>query len=429
MYEKEGTWNFSFSGSGFLEFYLVGATTCLRERAPHLLHGARRFYGSSAWVVCCLSILSILCNHSVDFHCANIMDLAKETKNILGIYHPCYDPIDFVRQRLKKQLPDNIHEVASQKMGISLTRFPDGKNVIITSFASKEEVIQAVICSLFFPFYCGAIPPLFRGERYMDGSLSNHVPFFDSKVTITFSPFYGASDICPESPSASFHEICISKGNFQLSVHNIHHGIMSLFPPEPEVLADFCRQGYLDALKFLERCIMKEAIIPSLLHKGTSSPSSINQASNNRGTNGGSEEEEKSGPYVSWNIPHVRVRDVANFELLSPELEAALKKNCEKPSGLFARFSRSLPGQMLIYSALPYTVPVQFTYVRIKKFIRWIPKAPDDIWWTHNILKKFGSFVYSGMRDRLLGSPGILTRPFHPPCLLEGSPDDGGEKA
>ena len=45
--EDEGSWSLSFSGAGFLGLYHVGVTRCLSERAPHLLQGARRFYGSS----------------------------------------------------------------------------------------------------------------------------------------------------------------------------------------------------------------------------------------------------------------------------------------------------------------------------------------------------------------------------------------------
>lgn len=47
-FEEEGSWSVSFSGAGFLGLYHVGATHCLRERAPRLLQGARRFYGSSS---------------------------------------------------------------------------------------------------------------------------------------------------------------------------------------------------------------------------------------------------------------------------------------------------------------------------------------------------------------------------------------------
>lgn len=57
-YEEEGSWDLSFSGAGFLGLYHVGVTSCLRERAPHLLRGARRFYGSSSGALNAISIIS-----------------------------------------------------------------------------------------------------------------------------------------------------------------------------------------------------------------------------------------------------------------------------------------------------------------------------------------------------------------------------------
>lgn len=57
-YEDEGSWSLSFSGAGFLGLYHVGVTRCLSERAPHLLQGARRFYGSSSGALNAVSIIA-----------------------------------------------------------------------------------------------------------------------------------------------------------------------------------------------------------------------------------------------------------------------------------------------------------------------------------------------------------------------------------
>ncbi|XP_068958936.1 patatin-like phospholipase domain-containing protein 5 [Petaurus breviceps papuanus] len=407
MYEQEGSWDVSFAGSGFLGLYHVGVLACLKERAPQLLSGARRFYGSSSGSLCCLAVLT---SKSMDFCCSNLMDILKEVQaKSIGIFHPSYDILDFVKRRLQKHLPDNVHELASQRMGVSLTRWPDGKNVIITHFATRDELIQAVLCSIYFPFYCGVIPPEFRGERYVDGALSNNLPFTDSKSTITISPFHGTVDICPQSSSASFHELNLCNASFQMCTKNFHFGILSLIPPEPEVVADVCRQGYLDALRFLERRgLTKEGVIPTLLCGVMPSSSSVIwPVSSNQGGNVGSEEEGKSeGLHINLRVHNVLVRDIAKFELLSPELEAALQKSCEKPNGFFARFSRSIPGQVLTYALLPCTLPLEYVYFKTKRLISWIPDAPEDIQWMHRELKKFGGFVLAEVKDRLLGSSG-----------------------
>ncbi|XP_074077187.1 patatin-like phospholipase domain-containing protein 5 [Macrotis lagotis] len=396
MFRQEGTWDMSFAGSGYMGLYHVGVITCLRERAPFILRGTRRFYGSSCGVLCCLAVLD---NRSADFCCSNLMDLVKDVqKKSIGIFHPSTDCLGFVKQRLQKNLPQDIHKVASQRMGISLTRLPDMKNVIITHFATRDELIQAVICSIFFPFYCGVMPPKFRGERYMDGALSNNVPFPDSKETITISPFYGTVDISPESDSASIHELNLCNGSFQLCIKNFHAGILSLFPPEPKVLANVCRQGYLDTLRFLERRgLTKEGVMADLSNGVTPTPTSlIWPTSSNEGRTSCNEEERKSGePQINWSVPNVLIKDIAKFELLSPDLEAALQRSCEKPNGFFARFSRSVPGQILTYTFLPCTLPLAYVYFKSKRIISWIPEAPEDILWMHNEFKKFGNFVFS----------------------------------
>lgn len=60
----------------------------------------------------------------------------------LGIFHPAYAPIEYIQQQLRDTLPDDCHILASQRLGISLTHWPDGHNHIVTDFATKEELIQ-----------------------------------------------------------------------------------------------------------------------------------------------------------------------------------------------------------------------------------------------------------------------------------------------
>ena len=52
----------------------------------------------------------------------------------------------------------------------------DGANVLASEYDSNEELIDAIICSSFIPFYCGIIPPKYRNEYYVDGGLSNNLP-------------------------------------------------------------------------------------------------------------------------------------------------------------------------------------------------------------------------------------------------------------
>lgn len=72
-------------------------------------------------------------------------------------------------------------------------------------------------------------------QRYFDGGLSNNLPFADSPSTITVSPFHGTVDICPQSTSASIHELNTFNASFQISTKNFFLGFASLISPSPEV--------------------------------------------------------------------------------------------------------------------------------------------------------------------------------------------------
>ncbi|XP_004610798.1 patatin-like phospholipase domain-containing protein 5 isoform X1 [Sorex araneus] len=387
-FQEPGSWSLSFAGAGFLGLYHVGACQCLQERAPQLLRGARRFYGSSSGA---LNAVGLVCGKSADFCCSQLLGLVKEVERLsLGILHPAFWPVEHIRRELEHHLPADVHIQASQRLGISLTRWPDGQNCIITHFASREEVIQALICTLYIPFYCGVIPPEFRGERYIDGALSNNLPYSDCSRTITVSPFRGTVDICPQSLSASVHELQAFQACFQISSRNLEQGVYALLPPSPEVVADCCRQGYLDALRFLERRgLTQERVLWTLVCEAPPGASET--------------QDPKTGLCLDWTVPNVRVADVPDFQKLSPELEAALRRACVRDPAPWARFCRSVPGQALTYLLLPCTLPLQYIYFRGKRLVLWLPQMPADLCWVQDQLRSAAALACAQMREQLLG--------------------------
>lgn len=75
------------------------------------------------------------------------MDLVKHVEGLsLGIFHPAYGPMEHIKQQLQEKLPENSHVLASQRLGISLTHWPDGRNVMVTDFATRDELIQVSRC-------------------------------------------------------------------------------------------------------------------------------------------------------------------------------------------------------------------------------------------------------------------------------------------
>ncbi|KAM6090235.1 patatin-like phospholipase domain-containing protein 2 isoform 2-T2 [Theristicus caerulescens] len=257
MLDRERGWSVSFAGCGFLGVYHIGAATCLQERAPHVIRDARHIYGASAGA---LAGAVLVGGGSLAQACADVLALAKEArKRNLGPLHPSFNVIKIIRDGLMRNLPENTHQLSSGRLCISLTRVSDGKNALISNFNSKEEVVQALICSSFVPIYCGLIPPSFRGVRYVDGGISDNLPHYECKNTITVSPFAGECDICPKGNSASFHEMNVTNTSIQLSLGNLYRLTQALFPPEPKVLGEICEQGYSDALKFLKENALQEA--------------------------------------------------------------------------------------------------------------------------------------------------------------------------
>lgn len=74
---------------------------------------------------------------------ANVINVAKEArKRFLGPMHPSFNLVKIMRSMLQRTLPDDAHQQASGRLGISLTRVTDGKNVLVSHFNNKEELVQ-----------------------------------------------------------------------------------------------------------------------------------------------------------------------------------------------------------------------------------------------------------------------------------------------
>uniref|UniRef100_G1KRW9 triacylglycerol lipase n=1 Tax=Anolis carolinensis TaxID=28377 RepID=G1KRW9_ANOCA len=406
--EVEGGWSVSFAGCGFLGVYHIGAATCLQERAPHLIHDARRIYGASAGA---LTGAVLIGGGSLAEACADVLGLAKEArKRNLGPLHPSFNVMKIIRDGLCKNLPENTHQLISGKLRISLTRVSDGKNVLVSNFKSKEEVVQALLCSSFVPIYCGLIPPSFRGVRYVDGGISDNLPQYNSKNTITISPFSGECDICPKGNSANFHEMNLTNTSIQFSLGNIYRLTQALFPPEPKILGEICEQGYSDALRYLrENDILQDSVfvdlsltkqgrreyvqIPNYMDKP---PIELYQGKKEM------EDEEMLMEQLklsAWPL------DKTIFEKLPPRLRKALQEACKEKCGLYAHLSKFLPMRLMSYMMLPYTLPVESAYFVALRLVDWFPDIPDDVRWMQEQLSQIMGTVYSKARERLLSIP------------------------
>lgn len=367
-FPRETTWNISFAGCGFLGVYHIGVASCLREHAPFLVANATHIYGASAGALTATALVTGICLGEAG---ANIIEVSKEArKRFLGPLHPSFNLVKTIRGCLLKILPADSHEHTSGRLGISLTRVSDGKNVIIHHFSSKEELIQANVCSTFIPVYCGLIPPTFRGVRYVDGGISDNLPLYELKNTITVSPFSGESDICPQDSSTSIHELRVTNTSIQFNLRNLYRLSKALFPPEPLVLREMCKQGYRDGLRFLRRNGLLNRPNP-LLALPAARP-----AVHQHGDEG--------------EVVVERARVVGHLqppgedpilEHLPARLNEALLEACVEPKDLLTTLSNMLPVRLATAMMVPYTLPLESAMSFTIRLLEWLPDVPEDIRW------------------------------------------------
>ncbi|XP_026558462.1 patatin-like phospholipase domain-containing protein 2 isoform X2 [Pseudonaja textilis] len=346
--------------------------------------------------------------------CADVLGLAKEArKRNLGPLHPSFNVMKIIRDGLYKNLPENSYKLLSDKLSISLTRVSDGENILISDFNSKEEVVQALLCSSFVPVYCGLIPPSFRGVRYVDGGLSDNLPRCNSKNTITVSPFSGECDICPKGNSANFHQMNLTNTSIQLSLGNMYRLTQALFPPEPQLLAKLCEQGYSDALRFLkENGFLQESISADLAltkqkHLRYSQISGYNDRKNAAIKDKKEMQDKKifidQLKATSWPL------DGTIFEKLPPRLHKALEEACKEKSGLYAQLSKFLPMRLMSYMMLPYTLPVESAFFVVVRLVQWFPDIPEDVQWMQGQLSQMLGSVYGRAMKGLLKTPSKIS--------------------
>ncbi|XP_006613805.1 1-acylglycerol-3-phosphate O-acyltransferase Pnpla3 isoform X1 [Apis dorsata] len=240
--------NLSFAGCGFLGIYHVGVAVCFKKYAPHLLLDKISGASVGAIAACCL-----LCDLPLGEITSNVLRVAREARQrTLGPFSPSFNVQEILLESLQKFLPNDAHIRVSGKLHVSLTRVYDGKNVIVSQFSSREDLLQALLASAFVPIFSGLLPPRFRGIRYMDGGFSDNLPTLDEN-TITISPFCGESDICPRDVSSQLFHVNLANTSIELSRQNIYRFARILFPPNTEILSNMCKQGFDDALRFLHR--------------------------------------------------------------------------------------------------------------------------------------------------------------------------------
>ncbi|NXF45545.1 PLPL1 protein, partial [Oceanites oceanicus] len=203
-------------GCSSLLLYEAGVLAALRELSPDILKSASRIYGASSG-----SIVATLALCECDIGKGYALPLILTAETFFWGFLPGGKALKILKDFLNKFLPTNAHQLVSGKLHIIVTRVRDCRSVVVSEFASREDLIQAVVCSCFIPLYFGILPPMYHGVRYVDGEIGMWRANFVDRTTITVSGFAGEYDICPKDTPAAFFTFQISDCILYISKRNV----------------------------------------------------------------------------------------------------------------------------------------------------------------------------------------------------------------
>ncbi|XP_053282700.1 patatin-like phospholipase domain-containing protein 2 [Pleuronectes platessa] len=363
-------WNLSFAGCGFRSVYHLGASSCILERVPWLIHGASKICGASSG---CLVAAALTVGIPLEQFCVHVLSMAKEARQqTLGVFHPTFSLLRRVQETLMEKLPEDAHRRASGKLCVSLTRLADGQNVLVSEFESREELIQVLMCSCFFPVYCGFTPPSYRGVYYMDGALSNNMPLFENRNTITVAPFSGESDICPREGTFNFFDVHYGNVSIQINTGNVHRICTSFLPPRLEKLAEICHNGYMDALRFLrEKDLLGTQCLPCSLVSDMETVKPTCEFWKKLAQADESEKTHLNGLNPAPEEDHWLDQKV--IENLPDDIKKSLREVCrESPGGVgpWSQLTEFLPVKLVLYLLTFLMLPIELSLLLIKSVLQ-----------------------------------------------------------
>ncbi|XP_069018842.1 patatin-like phospholipase domain-containing protein 2 [Embiotoca jacksoni] len=397
MFDLKKEWSISFAGCGFMGIYYVGVTSCILERFPRFIQDACKIYGASAGALMA-AILTL--GIPVDKCCADLMFMAKEARRRkLGPLHPAYNLLQIVQDSLLGSLPEDAHVRASGKLCVSLTKVSNGKNLLVSEFNSREELIEALLCSCFVPIYCGIIPPTYRGVHYVDGAVSDNLPRCNLKNTVTISAYAGESDICPRASILNFHEVRFNNVSIQVNSENMYRVTSTFFPPQPEAMAQICHNGYMDALHFLQENNLISTGCPlRSLETDTSKPvccELLKEPAEDEESNDDTQQSGSKPPQDDhrWLNPKFT-------ENLPVNIQRVLCEACREThtvGGLLSHMTY-LPKKVSSYLQNHYTLPVVSACSLAQRLVDWIPDVTRDMSWVFGMA---GDFYKQALTDKV----------------------------
>ncbi|XP_075710096.1 patatin-like phospholipase domain-containing protein 4 isoform X2 [Rhinoderma darwinii] len=243
--------NLSFGACGFLGIYHLGAASAFLKHGQKMLTAVKVFAGASAGSLVAAVLLTApqKIQESKDFLYAFSEDCKKRFP---GVVKPRYDFMKYLREGIETILPAQAHEIAENRLYVSITNSKSIENCLVSSFASREELIKVLLASSFVPLYAGINAVEYKGQKWFDGGFTNSLPVLPTGRTITVSPFCGQQDICPKDNGHFDMYFTIGKQKIQLSAANFERLNQTLFPPSRAKMELIFQEGFQDTVKFLQ---------------------------------------------------------------------------------------------------------------------------------------------------------------------------------
>ncbi|XP_071762408.2 1-acylglycerol-3-phosphate O-acyltransferase Pnpla3 [Centroberyx gerrardi] len=400
----------SFSGSGFLATYQLGVAECLLNHAPWILRTAPFVLGASAGS---LVAAAVVCEMSIIHIRDEMLHFAKQMKAFtFGPLNPSINVFHWLEVILQKHLPSDAHRLANGRLAVAMTRLPDGKNTVMCEFQSKEDVVQALLCSCFVPGYCGVLPPSFKGVHYVDGGFTSMQPVLTapSSQTLTVSPFSGEMDICPQDTS-SMCDMVVSGTAIKLNMANSLRIINALYPMALETLEQAYHSGYKDAIDFLQS---SDLALYLAAQKVSSGPHNCYLTKNwihqettlEEEENGNGKKEEETTALTAFTDNRCMQRDSSTEDesmnrneeesaITEPTLHLDMIQNVLLCNLLIYLGMFGFPMRVFSYLLLPLTLLLCYIHQNMHRLDLWSSQAPVLLFGVWHGLRQFTFFFYS----------------------------------
>jgi len=235
----------SFAGCGFLAAFHVGVAGAFRKRG---LDAKVALGASSGSLVAAAFVLGV----DVQQIRFALYETARDVRKMpLGAFDPRFDFGRYFRRRLSFLLPENAHEeVAGGRLRVALTT-PKFGSLLARDFASREDLLQSLICSCFLPAFSGYRVPTWRGKLFLDGGLTLNMPTLKDAPTLTVMPLSGEAVIGPPPTDWNPSSWRIGGREMHLTADNMKRLNRALFPGDDTYLDGLYEEGYSLAEDFI----------------------------------------------------------------------------------------------------------------------------------------------------------------------------------